>query len=147
MSARARIDSMRPKRPGSTRTAPPRMPDLYPTRGRYLPYIAFGSVGLLLMLVGFGILRSVWVLGDHDPAAWRAHLGAYRHPAYIVFHLFAMLAIGWFGLRFIRLFPKTQPPKIGPLRPPPERVLLAGLRTVFVVALLLVAAVLGGAIG
>lgn len=147
MSARARIDSMRPKRPGSTRTAPPRMPDLYPARGRYLPYIAFGSVGLLLLLVGFGILRSVWVLGEHDPAAWRAHLDAYRHPLYILFHLFAMLAIGWFGLRFFRLFPKTQPAKIGPLRPPPEPVLLAGLRTAFVVATLLVALVLGGAIG
>jgi fumarate reductase subunit C len=147
MSARARIDSMRPHQPGSTRTAPPRMPDLYPARGRYLPYIAFGSCGLLLMLVALGILRGVWLLGDHDPAAWRAHLDAYRHPLYLLFHLVAMLAIGWFGLRMLRLFPKTQPPRIGPLRPPPEPVMLLGLRVAFVVALLLVGLVLGGAIG
>jgi len=147
MSARARVDSMRPKRPGATRTAPPRMPDLYPTRGRYLPYIAFGSCGLLLLLVALGILRSVWVLGEQDPAAWRAHLEAYRHPLYLLFHLVALLAITWFGLRFFRLFPKTQPPRIGPLRPPPEPVLLFGLRGAFTLASLLAALVLGGAIG
>jgi fumarate reductase subunit C len=147
MSARARIDSMRPKRPGATRTAPPRMPELYPTRGRYLSYIAFGSCGLLLYLVAFGILRGVWVLGEHDPAAWRAHLDAYRNPAMLLFHLFALLALGWFALRFFRLFPKTQPPRIGPLKPPPGPVLLFGLRVAFAVATLLVALVLGGAIG
>jgi fumarate reductase subunit C len=138
---------MRPHHPGSTRTAPPRMPDLYPARGRYLPYIAFGSCGLLLMLVALGILRGVWLLGDHDPAAWRAHLAAYGHPLSLLFHLVAMLAIGWFGLRMLRLFPKTQPPRIGPLRPPPEPVMLLGLRVAFVVATLLVSLVLGGAIG
>jgi fumarate reductase subunit C len=147
MSARARIDAMRSRRPGPTRTAPPRMPDLYPLRGRYLPYIAFGSCGLLLMLVALGILRSVWLLGDHDPAAWRAHLDAYRHPLYLLFHLVAMLAIGWFGLRFFRLFPKTQPPRIGLLRSPPEPVLLLGLRVAFVVSTLLAVLVLAGAIG
>jgi fumarate reductase subunit C len=147
MSARARVDSMRPKQPGSTRTAPPSMPDLYWTRGRYLPYIAFGSCGLLLLLVGFGILRSVWVLGSHDPAAWSAHLAAYRHPLYLLFHLVALLAITWFGLRFFGLFPKTQPSRIGPLKPPPEPVLLFLLRAAFAVATLLVVAVLGGALG
>lgn len=147
MSARARIDAMRSSRPGATRSAPPRMPDLYPLRGRYLPYIAFGSCGLLLLLVGFGILRGVWVLGEHDPGAWRAHLESYRHPLALLFHLVALLAISWFGLRMIRLFPKTQPPRIGPLKSPPGPVLLFGLRTAFVLSGFLVALVLGGAIG
>ena len=106
MSARARIDSMRPSRPGATRTAPPRMPDLYPARGRYLPYIAFGSCGLLLLLVGFGILRGVWVLGEHDPAAWQAHLATYRHPLALLFHLFALVALGWFGAPLLPAVPE-----------------------------------------
>jgi hypothetical protein len=146
MSARARVDAMRPSRPGRTRTADPRMPDQYWTRGRYLPYVAFGACGVLLYAVGFGLLRAVWVLGDHDPAAWKALLEGWAHPLYVAFHLFALGALTWFGLRFLGLFPKTQPPRIGPFPRPPDLAFKLGLNGAFVVVSLLVALVLGGAL-
>ena len=66
--------AMSPPRPGATRTAPPQMPAQYWTRGRYLPYILFGSCGFLIYAVAFEVLHTVWILGNHDPAAWEAHL-------------------------------------------------------------------------
>ena len=65
--ARARVDAMKPSRPGPTRTAPPRMPDQFWTQGRYRGYIAFGSCGFFLMMVGLLLLRAVWVLGPTTP--------------------------------------------------------------------------------
>lgn len=146
MSARARVDAMRPAQPGRTHTAAPRMPDQYWTRGRYLPYIAFGSCGFVIFAVAFGILHTVWVLGEHDPAAWQAHLARYRSVPYLAFHAFALVALTWFGLRFFSLFPKTQPPRIGPFPRPPEIFFTLLLNGAFVVASLLAALVLGGAL-
>ena len=98
MSARARIDSMRPERPGRTRTADPKLPDLYWTRGRYLPYIAFGSCGLVIAAVAFGMLNAVWVLGAHDPAAWRALLDLYARIPMLVIHAFMLVALTGFEI-------------------------------------------------
>lgn len=147
MSARARVDAMKPSRPGSTRTADPRPPDQFWTRGNYLPYVLFGSCGFLLYAVAFGVLRAVWVLGERDPAAWKALLASYAHPLYLVFHAFALVALTWFTFRFFRLFPKTQPARIGPAKPPPAPVILFALNAIFVVATLAAALVLAGAIG
>ncbi len=146
MSARARVDAMRPSRPGRTRTATPRMPDQYWTRGRYLPYIAFGSCGFVLFAVGFGLLRAVWVLGDHDPAAWQALLRSYAHPLYVAFHLLALIALTWFGLRFFGLFPRTQPPRIGPFPRPPDLFFRLALNGAFALVSLALVLVLGGAL-
>jgi hypothetical protein len=146
MSGRARVDAMRPARPGRTRTADAKPPDLFPTRGHYLPYIAFGSCGLLLLLVGFGILRAVWVLGEHDPAAWRDYLALQGHPALMAFHTFALVALTWFALRFFRLFPKTQPPRLGPFRRPPDTFFLVALGAAFAGGTLLALLVIGGAL-
>jgi len=143
---RARVDAMKPSRPGRTRTADAYPPPQFWRRGNYLPYLAFGSCGLLLLAVGFGILRLVWLLGDGDPAAWRALFEAYAHPAYLAFHAFALVALTWFTFRFFRLFPKTQPPKLGPFKRPPDAVFLLGLGGAFVVASALAALVLGGAL-
>jgi hypothetical protein len=125
MSARARIDSMRPKRPGSTRTAPPRMPDLYDAG--YLPYTPAARPAAR----GFR-LGSRAASGSTTRRAWRRTRAP--HPLYILFHA-AMLAMAG-SLRF-RLFPKTQPRD----RPSAHRALLP-LRTAFVIATL-VALVLG----
>lgn len=146
MSARARVDAMRPKRPGRTRTAEPRLPDQYWTRGRYLAYIAFGSCGFLIYAVAFGILYGVWVLGAHDPAAWQAHLARYARLPYLLFHAFALVALTWFGLRFFSLFPKTQPARIGPFPRPPDLFFTLVLNGAFVVASLLVMFVVGGVV-
>ena len=114
MSARARVDSMKPHHPGRTRTALPVMPAQYWTRGRYLPYILFGSCGILIFAVAFEVLHTIWVLGNHDPAAWQALLGRLRSPVSLLFHFLSLVALTWFGLRFFGLFPKTQPKKISP---------------------------------
>jgi hypothetical protein len=143
---RARVDAMKPSRPPRTRTADPSPPPNFWSRGNYLPYLAFGSCGFLLLAVAFALLRLVWVLGDGDPARWNAIFESYRHPAYLVFHGFALVALTWFTFRFFRLFPKTQPPKLGPLPRPPDTVFLLGLGAAFTVATLLVALVLGGAL-
>ena len=146
MTARARVDAMKPSRPGRTRTSDASPPPNFWRRGNYLPYLAFGSCGLLLLLVAFGILRLVWALGDGDPAAWNAIFESYGHPLFLVFHAFALVALTWFTFRFFRLFPKTQPPKIGPFKRPPDVVFLLGLAGAFAVATTLAALVLGGAL-
>ncbi|HEX2485588.1 MAG TPA: hypothetical protein VHQ66_09820 [Myxococcota bacterium] len=146
MSLRARVDAMKGSAPPRTRTADPAPPRNFPFRGNYLPYVAFGSCGILLFAVGFGLLRLVWVLGDGDATRWKAIFESYRHPLYIVFHAFALVALTWFTFRFFRLFPKTQPPKLGPLPRPPDAVFLIGLGAAFTVSTLLVGLVLGGAL-
>ena len=143
---RARVDAMKPSRAGRTRTAEPSPPPNFWGRGNYLPYIAFGSCGLLLVAVSFGLLRLVWVLGDGDPTRWNAILASYAHPLYLLFHAFALVGLTWFTFRFFRLFPKTQPPKLGPLPRPPDSVFLLGLGGAFFVATTLAALVLGGAL-
>jgi hypothetical protein len=146
MTARARVDAMKPSRPGPTRVADASPPPNFPIRGNYLPYLAFGSCGFLLFAVAFGILRLVWLLGNGDPAAWDAVFRSYASPLYLAFHAFALVALTWFAFRFFRLFPKTQPPKLGPLPRPPDAAFLGGLGVAFLAATLLVALVLGGAL-
>jgi fumarate reductase subunit C len=145
MSARARIDSMKPHKPGRTRTAPPIMPALYPARGRYLAYILFGSCGFLIYAVAFEVLHTIWVLGNHDPAAWQAHLASHAHPLYLLFHFVSLVAITWFGLRFIGLFPKTQPPRIAGAPRPPDIFFTLALNGAFVVMTIAIVLILGGA--
>jgi fumarate reductase subunit C len=145
MSARARIDSMKPHEPGRTRTAPPIMPAQYWLRGRYLPYVLFGSCGFLIYAVAFEVLHAIWVLGDHDPAAWHAHLARLAHPAYLLFHFVALVGITWFGLRFFGLFPKTQPPRIAGAPRPPDLVFTLALNGAFVVMTIAIVLILGGA--
>lgn len=146
MSARARVDAMRPSRPGRTRTSDPRPPDLFWRRGHYLGYVAFGACGVLLYAVGFGMLRAAWALGEHDPAAWAAHLESFRAPGWILFHVLELVALTWFTLRFFRLFPKTQPPRLGRFARPPDTFFAFVLNGAFAVATLLAALVLGGAL-
>jgi fumarate reductase subunit C len=145
MSARARVDAMKPHTPGRTRTAPPVLPAQYWTRGRYLPYILFGSCGFLIYAVAFEVLHAIWVLGNHDPAAWQAHLARLARPAYLLFHFVSLVGITWFGLRFFRLFPKTQPPRIAGAPRPPDLVFTLALNGAFVVMTIAIVLILGGA--
>ena len=127
MSSTPRVDSMKPRRAAPTRTAPPRMPDKFWSRGRYLPYVLFGACGAFLMAQSILVLQVVWTLGAHDPAAWEGLLRDYASPGYLVYHAVALVALVWFGLRLIRLFPKTQPPRLGPVARPPLALLRAAL--------------------
>jgi fumarate reductase subunit C len=145
MSARARVDAMKPSAPPLTRTADPRPPDHFPTRGNYLGYVAFGATGVLMWLGAFGVLRALRALGAGEEA-WNAMQADLQHPLYIVFHAFLFVGLTWFALRFFRVFPKTQPPKMGPFPRPSDAFFAVALNGAFVVVTLAIALILGGAI-
>jgi fumarate reductase subunit C len=142
--ARARIDAMKSAKAGATRTAPPRPPEGLPTGSRFRSYIAFGFGGFFLMTVSLLVLRAVWALGNGE-AAWNRVQGSFQNPLYVIFHAIAFLWLSWFVLRLFRLFPATQPKRIGPFRRPPDALLVGGLSGAFVAVTLVLAAILWGA--
>jgi fumarate reductase subunit C len=143
MARAAHPDAMAPPQPGSTRTAPPQMPDEYPMSGRYRAYTLFDATGIVYLLLGLLILEVVWALGS-GPADWQAILESFRSPIYIAFHLFSLVCVVFVGLRFFRLFPKAQPPQIGPLKPPPQSVIAGMLYAVWIGVTVVLAAILAG---
>jgi fumarate reductase subunit C len=126
MSRPAHPHAMAPKKPGSTRTAPPQLPPKFPMSGRYRAYTLFDWTGLIYLLLGFLALRVVWALGG-DEAGWNVLMGELEHPIYIAFHFLCLVAVIFVGVRFFSFFPKAQPPRIGPAKPPPQPVILGGL--------------------
>jgi fumarate reductase subunit C len=144
--SRARVDAMKPTRPAPTRTAPPRPPDGFPRRGNYPGYVAFGFGGFFLMSVSLLVLRAVWALGNGE-AAWNRVQASFQNPVYVIFHGLAFVWLTWFILRLFRLFPATQPRRLGPIRRPPDALLVGGMSAAFVAVTLAFAAILWGALG
>lgn len=142
---RPRLDAMRPETPGSTRTADPRPPDQFPSKGNYFGYIAFGLGSSLMLLVSANLLRVVWALMEGE-AAFRALMQSFGHPLYVLFHTIAFIWLVWVALRFFSLFPKTQPFRMGPFQRPADGVLVGGLYAIFAGATVVVSAILVGAI-
>jgi fumarate reductase subunit C len=93
--------------------------------------------------VGFVALRAVWALGD-GPAAWRELLRQYQNPLYVGFHALCLASVVFVAVRFFRLFPKSQPPRIGPAKPPPRPLILAGLYAAWIGVSALMTAILAG---
>ena len=145
MSRPAHPEAMAPSRPGPTRTAPPSRPAGFPFTGRYRAYTLFDATGLIYLLAGLLVLRAVWALGS-DPMTWQGVLEAWRNPLYVAFHLLALVSVIFVGVRFFRLFPKAQPPRMGQVRPPPPPVILGTLYGLWVGVTLLFVAVLAGGI-
>ena len=143
---RPRLDSMRPKTPGPTRTADPRPPDKFPFGGNYGPYLLFGSCGLFLLLTSLIVLEFVLALGGGQ-AEYDAFMARIQGGAYRSFFWVALIALTWFTVRFFGLFPKTQPFRFGPLKRPPDAVMLTGLLGAFAVLNIVVAVILGGVLG
>jgi len=139
----AHPEAMAPSKPGGTRTARPMRPPQYPFTGRYRAYTLFDWTGLLYLLLGFLALRVVWGLGD-GPAAFDAVITSFEHPLYIAFHVLALVGVVFVGVRFFRLFPKAQPPRVGPVKPPPGPVIVAALYAVWLGATVVFAAILAG---
>jgi fumarate reductase subunit C len=135
---------MQPKRPGSTRTAPPQLPAKFPFSGRYRAYTLFDWTGLIYLLLGFMALEVVWALGS-GAAAWDGIMSRFQHPLYILFHIVALVSVVFVGVRFFGFFPKSQPPRIGPFKPPPQPVILAGLYGAWVAVTVVFSLVLFGA--
>ena len=145
MSRFAHPHAMAPAKPGPTRTAPPRMPPEFPLRGRYRAYTLFDATGVIYLLLGLLALRLAWALGS-GAAAWDAAIVGLRNPLYVLFHLVALASVVFVGVRFFRLFPKALPPRIGPAKPPPERVILGALYAAWISVSALLAAILAGGI-
>jgi fumarate reductase subunit C len=143
MSARPVVDAMKPAKSGATRTAPPRPPDGFPSQGNYRAYIAFGLGGFFLFTLSLLVLRSVWAIGNGEAAWNRLQLG-FQNPLYVIYHALAFLWLSWFTLRLFRLFPATQPKRIGPFQRPSDALMVAGLSGAFVVVTLVLTAILWG---
>jgi len=143
MAQPAHPQAMTPSRPGRTRTAPPMKPGNWPSSARYRTYLAFDFTGLVYLIAGFVVLRAAWAFGS-GPEAWSALLASFAHPVYLAFHLVTLLSVIFVGVRFFRLFPKAQPARIGPAKPPPRPLLHAGLYVAWAGVTLLLVAVLGG---
>jgi fumarate reductase subunit C len=126
MARDAHPQAMAPSAPGRTRTAPPQLPDRYPFEGRYFAYTMFGATGLLYFVLGLLVLGATWALGSGE-TAWNSVMGIFRSGVYIAFHAIALVGVIYVGVRFYGLFPKAQPPRIGPAKPPPAPVILAML--------------------
>ena len=141
--ANAHPDAMAPAQPGRTRTAPPKGPPQFPMQGRYRAYTLFDLTGLVYLLVGLVVLKAVWSLGSGE-AAWQRTLEGYANPIYLAFHALALVSVVFVGVRFFSLFPKAQPPRIGPAKPPPGPVLVALLYSAWIGVTVALAAILGG---
>ena len=137
--------AMAPPKPGPTRTAPPQMPSTWWSAPRIRTYLLFDATGLIYFLLGFVALRLVWALGE-GPDAWATALGSMSNPLYILFHAIGLVSVLFVGVRFFRLFPKAQPPRIGPAKPPPAPVLIAMLYAAWVGVTALFSVILAGGI-
>ena len=145
MPRNAHPHAMAPSKPGSTRTAPPQLPDGFPFGGRYLAYTLFDLTGILYLLLGFLVLCAVWSLGSGE-TAWNDVLERYRSMLYVGFHAIALVGVIFVGIRFFGFFPKAQPPRIGPVKPPPKPVILALLYALWIGVAAFLSIVLAGGI-
>ncbi len=145
MARESHPNAMAPSSPGRTRTAAPQLPDKYPFEGRYLSYTLFDATGILYLVLGFVVLGSVWALGSGE-TAWNSVMGIYRSGVYIAFHAVALIGVIFVGVRFFSFFPKAQPPRIGPAKPPPQPLLLAMLYAAWIGVAGLMATILAGGI-
>ncbi|HEX9814340.1 MAG TPA: hypothetical protein VGB31_05280 [Myxococcota bacterium] len=145
MSRNAHPHAMAPSKPGQTRTAPPQLPDQFPFGGRYLAYTLFDLTGILYVLLGLLALCAVWSLGSGE-ADWNAALERHRNILYIGFHAIGLIGVIFVGIRFFGFFPKAQPPRIGPVKPPPKSVILAALYALWIGVAAFMSIVLAGGI-
>ncbi len=135
--------AMSPRQTGRTRTAPPQAPSGWYTQPRMLVYLLFGATGIVYLLTGFIALRAVWALGSGE-AAWTELMRQLANPIYVAFHALALVCVVFVGVRLYGLFPKSQPARIGPVRPPPRPVILAALYAAWLGVTAVVTAILAG---
>jgi len=145
MPRNAHPHAMAPSKPGSTRTAPPQLPDRFPFGGRYLAYTLFDLTGILYLMLGFLVLCAVWSLGSGE-AVWNDVLERHRSIFYLGFHAIALVGVIFVGIRFFAFFPKAQPPRVGPVKPPPKPVILAALYALWIGVTAFMTSVLAGGV-
>ncbi len=143
MARASHPQAMTPHRPGSTRTAAPQVPDTFWSQPRMRTYLLFDATGIPYLMLGLIVLRVAFALG-RGPEAWQALMQDFSNPLYLVFHGIALISVIFVGVRFFRLFPKAQPARLGPIKPPPRPVLHAGLYAAWIAVTLALLVVLGG---
>jgi fumarate reductase subunit C len=126
MAGPAHPHAMAPPKPGRTRTAPPQTPSTWWGSKRILTYLLFDATGIIYFLLGFGAIAWFKALAA-GPAAFHKHVEAMSTPGMIALHALCLVSVVFVAVRFFRLFPKAQPPAIGPMKPPPGPVIHATL--------------------
>jgi fumarate reductase subunit C len=121
------------------------MPSSWWSTSRIRTYLLFDATGLIYFMIGFLALRQIWALGD-GAEAWGTAMAQLASPLYIGFHVITLLSLIFVGVRFFRLFPKAQPPRIGPAKPPPGGVIQVALYLVWLGVTLVFVAILAGGI-
>jgi fumarate reductase subunit C len=145
MAGPAHPEAMAPPTPGRTRTAPPQMPSTWWSAKRIRTYLLFDATGVVYFLIAFLAIGHINALGA-GPEAWNAAMQRLENPIYIAFHLISFASVVFVGVRFFRLFPKAQPPSIGPLKPPPGPVIQGMLYVAWIGISALMTAILAGVI-
>jgi fumarate reductase subunit C len=137
--------AMTPARPARTRTAPPQAASGWYTQPRMLKYLLFDATGIVYLVVGFVALRAIWALGT-GPESWDSMLRQLANPLYLAFHALALVSVVFVAVRFFSLFPKAQPARIGPAKPPPAPLIVAGLYAAWLGVTAIMTLILAGGI-
>ena len=145
MGRPAHPHAMHPAHPGRTRTAPPQLPDQFPFQGRYRAYTLFDLTGFVYFAMGFVVLHVVRTLAAGS-GPWEQLIASFSHPGWVLFHVVALVSVLFVGARFFSLFPKAQPPRIGPLKPPPRPLIWAMLNLVWCAVTVVFLLIAGGAL-
>lgn len=145
MAGPAHPHAMAPPTPGRTRVAPPQTPSTWFGSKRMMTYLLFDATGIVYFLVGFVAIRLIRDLGE-GPLAWARAMESLQNPIYIAFHVLCLISVIFVAVRFFRLFPKAQPPAIGPAKPPPGPVIHAMLYVVWIGITAVMTAILAGVI-
>lgn len=151
MSRAAHPRAMATAPPPRTRMAAPiRREGWWWGHSRNRSYVLFGLASVAVLIEALVILGGVWNLGRGE-TSWDGFVAALRTPSLRAFHLAALPIFVWYGGRFLRLFPKTQPPRIeiGFLpeawkRRPPLTLLTRATFTVWILGSGLILVLLGG---
>ena len=136
-------NAMTPKTPGPTRTAAPMNPASWPTSPRMKAYARFGMTGWIYLVASVLAIEVVWALGG-GPGAWGDMQSLLAHPISIGLHVICLVSVIYVLVRFFALFPKAQPARIGPAKPPPPALLHGMLYVAWIGITIALAFVLAG---
>jgi len=96
----------------NTRTYPPIRRDGWwwgHTRNR--SFVLFGVASIPVVAESYILLWAVVSIAS-GAATWEDYVEWMRSPPVRLFHVLALPLFLWYGGRFLRLFPKTQPPRV-----------------------------------
>lgn len=144
-TAPAHPGAMAPKKAGTTRTAPPMQPGSWKTSPRMKAYSRFGMTGWVYLFASISAFELVYALGS-GPEAYAQMQALYANPLVILFHMVSLASVVFVLVRFFGLFPKAQPARIGPAKPPPQPVLKAMLYGIWGAITVVLSVILAGGI-